>query len=100
MWFHGTPSTITNTGSVVELGCQDCNKTSTRQPGLYKVYSIKVKSMTGQDQIATVLMDPGSDTNYVTHDFAASLGLTGTPYSCFLKVVDMEYIKKSTARYS
>ena len=53
----------------------------------------------GVDKAATVLVDPGSDTDYITHDFAASLGLVGTPYSCFLKVVDMDYIEKKTAKY-
>ena len=57
-------------------------------------------SQDGLEKAATVLVDPGSDTNYVTHNFAAALGLPGVPYTCFLKVVDMEYIEKTTARYS
>ena len=43
--------------------------------------------------------DPGSDTNYIQHNFASKLGIQGVPYSCFLKVVDTEYVRKDSAKY-
>ena len=100
VWFHRTTSNIANTGSVIELCDPDCSKGSLRQLGLYKVYRVDIPSLDGSKNAATILVDPGSDTNYVTHNFARVLGLTGTPYTCFLKVVDMEYLEKSTKRYN
>ena len=63
------------------------------------MYSVAVPKSEGRSECGTVLVDPGSDTNYIRHDFARVLGLTGTPYDCYLKVVNMEYIHKRTARY-
>ena len=80
LWYHGTASTLANTGSVVESCGHGCAKSSVRQPGLYEVYGVKMSAADGVDKTATVLVDPGSDTDYITHDFAASLGLVGTPY--------------------
>ena len=99
VWFHGTASNIANTGSVIESCSLDCSKSSLRQPGLYEVYRVNIPSLDRSENAAMILVDPGSDTNYITHNFARALGLTGTPYTCFLKVVDMEYLEKSTARY-
>ena len=89
-----------NTGAVLESQEHNCGHGSLRQPGLYEVYSVAIPSRCGADKVATIMVDPGSDTNYVRHDFARSLGLDGTPYSCFLKVVDMEYVKKESAKYA
>ena len=99
LWYHGTASTLANTGSIVESCGHGCAKSSVRQPGMYEVHGVKMSAADGVDKAATVLVDPGSDTDYITHDFAASLGLVGTPYSCFFKVVDMDYIEKKTAKY-
>ena len=63
------------------------------------MYRVDISLFDGSENAATILVDPGSDTNYVTHNFARALGLTGTPYTWFLKVVDMEYLEKSTAHY-
>ena len=99
LWYHGTASTLANTGSIIKSCGHGCDKSSIRQPGLYEVYCVGMSAVDGVDKATTVLVDPGSDTDYITHDFAASLGLVGIPYSCFLKVVDMDYIEKRTAKY-
>ena len=102
-WYHGVPGGTANTGSVIESSPGRSIDLEARRPGLYEVYSAALQAEDGHQQVGTVLVlpmvDPGSDTNYVIHDFARSLGLTGTPYSCFLKVVDTEYIQKQTAKY-
>ena len=46
------------------------------------------------------MVDSGSDTDYVRHGFAESLGLEGEPHVCRIKVVDMDYRTINTAKYS
>ena len=94
-WFHSTSGGTANTGSAVS----NCGSMPPRQPCLYKVYSVAVPSSQGQREVGTVLVDPGSDTDYIRHDYARRLGLQGVPYSYFLKVVDSEYVLKKSARY-
>ena len=73
-------------------------------PGLYEVYSVPFISSSSQEADGSsrkgmVLVDPGSDTNFVRNDFAKSLGLTGEPCELRLKVVDMEARPVRTTRY-
>ena len=46
-----------------------------------------------------IMVDPGSDTNFVRHGFAEQLGLVGEPCTFRLKVVDREARPIHTARY-
>ena len=46
------------------------------------------------------MIDSGSDTDYVRHDFAKDLGLEGEPHVCRIKVVDMDYRTVNTAKYA
>ena len=46
-----------------------------------------------------VMVDPGSDTNFIKHDFARRLGLIGEPCNFRLKVVDREARPIETSRY-
>ena len=46
-----------------------------------------------------VMIDPGSDTNFITHSLAARLRLQGQPYQFRFKVVDLEARPIQTARY-
>ena len=46
------------------------------------------------------MVDSRSDTDYIRHGFVQSLGLVGVPYTCRLKVVDMDYRPIHTARYT
>ena len=46
------------------------------------------------------MIDSGSDTDYIRHDFAAALGLVGEPHICRIKVVDMDYRTVHTAKYT
>ena len=50
-------------------------------------------------QASMVMIDPGSDTNFITHDLARRLGVQGQPYQFRLKVVDREARPIQTARY-
>ena len=56
-------------------------------PGLYEVYKAEFGGMAGRGQAGTLMIDNGSDTNFVRHEFALSLGLQGEPHRCRLKVV-------------
>ena len=73
-------------------------------PGLYEVYSSPFISSSSQgvdepSRKGMIMVDPGSDTNFVRNDFAKSLGLTGEPCELRLKVVDMEARPVRTTRY-
>ena len=94
-WFHeGTGTGSTN--SVVATA-------STQGPGLYEVYYVPVHAATETSgekcQPSMVMIDPGSDTNFITHSLAAKLGLQGQPYQFRLNVVDREARPIQTARY-
>ena len=47
-----------------------------------------------------LMVDPGSDTNFVRHQFARQLGIKGEPCHFRLKVVDREARPLQTARYT
>ena len=98
-WFHVAKSDTATTGTVSRSGSPSQSLSEARQAGLYEVYSVSFETVDGQHKVGTVLVDPGSDTDYVRHDFAKSLGLQGTPFSCFMKVVDMDYVHKQSATY-
>ena len=68
---------------------------STRQaPGLYEVYLAPVHPPGSCPDVepspGMIMIDPGSDTNFVKHEFARKLGLRGEPCQFCLKVVDLE----------
>ena len=50
-------------------------------PALYKVYSVDIRSLKGEAKTLTILIDAGSDNDYIQHNKAAKLGLVGTPFS-------------------
>ena len=74
-----------------------------RGPGLYEVYSVPVRAErdeSGQDgALGMVMVDPGSDTTFIRHEFAQRIGLTGDPCHFRLKVVDREARPIETSRY-
>ena len=77
---------------------------SSRQaPGLYEVYLAPVHPPGGDQDVdpspGMIMIDPGSDTNFVKHEFAKKLGLQGEPCQFRLKVVDREARPIKTARY-
>ena len=47
-----------------------------------------------------IMVDPGSDTNFIRNDFAVQLGLTGDVCQFRLKVVDLEARPITTTRYT
>ena len=98
-WYHSAPVVSAMTGSVVAACGQVHGQVSVRKPGLYEVYAVDVPAVSGSHVTATILVDPGSDTNYICHDCARRLGLQGIPYTCFLKVVDTEFVRKESAKY-
>ena len=58
------------------------------------------KTLIGEDgTLGMVMIDPGSDTNFIKHEFARKLGLVGAPCNFRLKVVDREARPIDTARY-
>ena len=73
-------------------------------PGLYEVYLAPVhppsESASIQSAEGMIMIDPGSDTNFIRNDFALQLGLTGEPCHFRLKVVEMEARPISTMRYT
>ena len=72
----------------------------TSTPGLYEVYNAEFQTTSSSNGRGTVMIDNGSDTNYIRHDFAASLGLVGEAHQCRIKVVDTDYRTVDTARYT
>ena len=92
-WFHAT---IGNTGNLVSaLPVTDAVPT----PGLFEVYTAEFVAHDGSRVPGTIMVDSGSDTDYVRHGFAESLGLEGEPHVCRIKVVDMDYRTVNTAKY-
>ena len=77
--------------------------TSIQGPGLYEVYSVTVHAdqskQGGDPRQGMVMVDPGSDTTFIRHDFARQLGLVGKPCHFRLKVVDREARPIETSRY-
>ena len=93
-WFHATDS---NTGNLVSAPpAADAAPT----PGLFEVYTADFVAQDGSRISGTIMVDSGSDTDYVRHGFAESLGLEGEPHVCRIKVVDMDYRTINTAKYS
>ena len=94
-WFHE---------SGAQGGSHSVIATPPRQgPGLYEVYLAPMHAPDGAADPETaagmVMIDPGSDTNFVRHGFAEQLGLVGEPCTFRLKVVDREARPINTARY-
>ena len=97
MWYHSIQGGAANTGSIVAACGVTYDKVIDRKPRLYEVYSVPIPAADGGEKAGTILIDPGSDTNYICHDYAKSLGLQGVPYSCYLKVFDTEYVQNKSA---
>ena len=93
-WYHGTTAT---TGTLTLE--PDGDPSRGRGPGLYEVYSVPVPCVHDGSVTGTIFVDPGSDTDYIRHDFARALGLTGVPHRCRIKVVDTDFRTIETARY-
>ena len=94
-WYHDAARTG-NTNSVVATA-------STQSPGLYEVYSVPVHPSpdcpSNNSSRGMVMVDPGSDTNFVRNEFARQLGLTGEACRFRLKVVDREARAIETLTY-
>ena len=77
-------------------------------PGLYEVVLANVVSEinggSSREGIQTlqgmILIDPGSDTDFIRNDFAKDLGLKGESVTWFLKVVGSEYETVTTIQYN
>ena len=93
-WFHASSGT---TGSLVSA--TESPGESGSSPGLFEVYRAEFVNSEGGFTSGTIMIDSGSDTDYVRHGFAADLGLEGDPHRCRIKVVDMEYRTVKTAKY-
>ena len=85
-WFHETGGSGSAHSVVAAAPSQG--------PGLYEVYLAPVHpsgdSTAKSSASGMIMIDPGSDTNFVTHEFARSLGLQGVTCHFRLKVVDRE----------
>ena len=93
-WFHVSSST---TGNLVTIPAAT-EPIST--PGLFEVYKAEFVAQDGHRISGTIMIDSGSDTDYVRHDFAKELGMEGEPHVCRIKVVDMDYRTVNTAKYA
>ena len=96
-WFH--PMSASGASTNCAVGAHYAQEVSGNSPGLYEVYSVGIAGQGGEVVEGTVFADPGSDTDYVRHDYAQALGLVGEPHVCYLKVVDTEYRELKTVRY-
>ena len=96
-WFHPVSTSQGTTGNLVTHPAEETEVC--QLPGLYEVYRAEFSGRSGQGQAGTLMIDNGSDTNYVRHEFALSLGLQGEPHRCRLKVVDTDYRLVETAKY-
>ena len=92
-WYHATTG---NTGNLVSAPPE---AGAVPTPGLFEVYTAVFVAKDGSRVPGTVMVDSGSDTDYVRHGFAESLGLEGEPQVCRIKVVDMDYRTVDTAKY-
>ena len=94
-WFHETGGSG-SAHSVVAT-------TPQQGPGLYEVYLAPIHppgdDSTRASASGMVMVDPGSDTNFVTHEFAKSLKLQGEICHFRLKVVDRDARPLETVRY-
>ena len=94
-WYHGESAAGASHSVVVTAEKQG--------PGLYEVYLAPVHPAGGEagsvSKDGMVMVDPGSNTNFVRHDFAAALGLRRETCQFKLKVVDREARAIDTARY-
>ena len=93
-WFHRSES---NTGNMVAK--TDNPRDVLDTPGLYEVYRADFVGTAGGGKQGTIMVDGGSNTDYIRHDFAAALGLVGEPHQCRIKVIDTDYRTVQTARY-
>ena len=95
-WFHDDKTTATMGGVVA--------RDAVTGPSLYEVYQVDVHPAKGTaldgTRQAMVMIDPGSDTNFITHEYAQVLGLIREPCTFRLKVIDREVKMMSTARYT
>ena len=72
-WYHETATSGASHSVVASVSSQG--------PGLYEVYLAPIHPPSNQANQGTasgmIMIDPGSDTNFVRHDFAEAIGLTG-----------------------
>ena len=94
-WYHETATSGASHSVVASVSSQG--------PGLYEVYLSPIHPPSSQaNQVAAsgmIMIDPGSDTNFVRHDFAEAIGLTGEECQFRLKVVDRDARPLTTKRY-
>ena len=93
-WYHQSSGT---TGNLVGNSNAASNRLDV--PGLYEVYRADFVDSSGSRQQGTIMIDSGSNTDYIRHDFAASLGLSGEQHQCKIKVIDSDYRTVETAKY-
>ena len=92
-WYHKTSGSAHSVVATV----------SSQGPGLYKVYLAPIHPSSDQACQETasgmIMVDPGSDTNFVRHNFAQAIGLLGEECQFRLNVVDREARPLTTRRY-
>ena len=93
-WFHTTAGT---TGNIIADA--DASRSAAVTPGLFEVYFADFINSEGGVTQGSIMIDAGSDTDYIRHGFAEDLGLRGEPHLCRIKVVDMDYRTVETAKY-
>ena len=96
-WFHPTQVISGTTGAVV-LRAQGMH-VSVSTPALYEVVCAQLQGENQTEEDAMVMVDPGSDTDFVRHDIAQRLGLVGERIKCYMQVVDRECKLLETLKY-
>ena len=95
-WYHETAAAGSSHSVVASASSQG--------PGLYEVYLAPIHPPSSQSVQETasgmIMIDPGSDTNFVRNDFAQAIGLVGEECQFRLKVVDRDARPLTTRRYT
>ena len=95
---HGSNNAYCHTNS---MASDSVAMMSRDGPGLFEVYRAEVGSdVTGSGfEVATLFVDPGSDTNFISDRLVGKLKLEGTPVTYYLRVVDTGYREHKTTRH-
>ena len=91
-WFHQSASNMGNMVAGPPGNHLDAS-------GLYEVYRGDFVNVAGGVSQGTIMIDSGSNTDYIQHDFAATLGLVGEQHQCRIKVIDTDYRTVQTLKY-
>ena len=96
-WLHKA-ATIANISHSTSVGT--ASGSMELLPALFEVVSAPISDERGSlTKSANILIDPGSDTDFIREDIAESLGLVGRPVTLYLNVVAQQYSQVESKLY-